>query len=1138
MFSRHSYSFFGSVNRLDSDSSCSHGCTKERISWISDDGESSEGNANSLPCSPASINTTGAKITSGIQSPRTLEKSGYLHKQGGVQGNKGWRKRWVIFNGRDLRYYSNEKTQVSKRIVPLSSMREVDQDIKETEKNQFKFVLKTKNRNFLFATETLEENILWCSTLKQAILLFKPTPEDTLEGGIMNNPDKSGHVKFEGFGRFYVVVKNSILCYYRRFEDFQIGSPINELDMKLASVKELSKTKLQLYTNYFQVCLIFENALETQQWKETLKNATEIGLCTQHGFSESPAAKVWENPSNKNCADCDAQDPNWAALDFGILICKKCSGIHREFNLVKSLLLDYKIWTPSLIEMMQQIGNENANNFWEFGMNPALKIDSNATDIERKDFIENKYKKKLFINSHHLHNQPNMLNEALLEAVKTDDILKTMKILFSGADLNYTSPERPTETAFQLAKKSSQRLQMEFLLHNQADKMVHLPGGDNCDELVATMRNAVHYQGYLHKTGVNMKASDFLRRWCLLEHCCLSYYADKKHTVAKGNIENTMMLVIQATVMDKYPYSFELSTTQHNNRIYQFAAESLPEQTSWMQALAKIFCPPHIMSAVTEFDLAGYFYFKWHGMEWSRIWLRIYCKELRIFTKDKEGEKYDLRKTINVNVINSEQCPHTIQSGYPFIAGFPERSLYFQADLQHDTERLEKAIRAATTKCQNRLEDQQLTSDDVPVIVDKCIKFIMTNGLSEDGIYRRNGIQSRVTALLETFEKDAQDVHLLLKNFTLHDVTSALRKFFRNLEDPLLTRKSYEDWLNAASKEDTQIKLKLYKYLVDSLPSINRNTLKKMVIHLWSISQHQHENKMGIDQLAIVFGPTLMSAESTQNGQYVYYKTNAEISVIREIIFYHEYLFEVKPEKEIEDKIQKALRDLEIRKSMHQTNEDLSSLNLHIHVGVYNSEPIMINGSFQMSAEDLLKSVKQKIFLKDVNWLLFEVVCKGMLERPVHNFEVIGDVIGQWQNWDDADARTAVLLVRQEHLCTQLRDHYDPARSLMAELEFSDKKGIKKYLFEFSQARLSYYKDTKGTNLVSSWRVEDLIIYKGVEAGRNSKDRTGFTFVVKNVKTKRTKDAPYFGHALYFPTEGMMLCWYAGMMFTKFPSIF
>lgn len=61
--------------------------------------------------------------------------------------------------------------------------------------------------------------------------------------------------------------------------------------------------------------------------------------------------------------------------------------------------------------MMQQIGNENANNFWEFGMNPALKIDSNATDIERKDFIENKYKKKLFINSHHLHHQPKMLNE-------------------------------------------------------------------------------------------------------------------------------------------------------------------------------------------------------------------------------------------------------------------------------------------------------------------------------------------------------------------------------------------------------------------------------------------------------------------------------------------------------------------------------------------------------------------------------------------------------------------------------------------------------------------------------------------------------------------------------------------------------
>ena len=31
----------------------------------------------------------------------------------------------------------------------------------------------------------------------------------------------------------------------------------------------------------------------------------------------------------------------------------------------------------------------------------------------------------------------------------------------------------------------------------------------------------------------------------------------------------------------------------------------------------------------------------------------------------------------------------------------------------------------------------------------------------------------------------------------------------------------------------------------------------------------------------------------------------------------------------------------------------------------------------------------------------------------------------------------------------------------MAELEYSDKKGVKKYLFEFSQAKLSYYKDAK-----------------------------------------------------------------------------
>ena len=54
------------------------------------------------------------------------------------------------------------------------------------------------------------------------------------------------------------------------------------------------------------------------------------------------------------------QDPDWASLSFGILICIKCSGIHRSLGVhlskVRSLSLDF--WTPEHFELMKSLGNQ------------------------------------------------------------------------------------------------------------------------------------------------------------------------------------------------------------------------------------------------------------------------------------------------------------------------------------------------------------------------------------------------------------------------------------------------------------------------------------------------------------------------------------------------------------------------------------------------------------------------------------------------------------------------------------------------------------------------------------------------------------------------------------------------------------
>ncbi|XP_052824184.1 arf-GAP with Rho-GAP domain, ANK repeat and PH domain-containing protein 1 isoform X3 [Octopus bimaculoides] len=1077
----------------------------------------------SLTTSTERIAPGGAKITSGVSSPRSSERSGYLYKQGGVQGNKGWRKRWVIFNGSDLRYYVNPKTQISKRIIPVSCMQDVQQDIKET---QYKFILKTKYRNFLFYADTLDDNILWCSTLIEAIHKYRPPANGFAAGGSMSYPDKKGIIKFETErAKVFVALKGSILCYYHNQRDYEIASPIHEIDMKLAAVKELARNKLQLCTHYCNINMVFDNPQETKEWKLVLTNAIDSAL-----VDLQIARKIWENNSNKHCADCGMEEPTWAAIDLGMVFCLKCSGIHRDFNIVKSMTLDVKVWTTSLIELLLRIGNENANNFWEFNKNPDFVIDWDTNEAERKLFIENKYKNKAFVNYYHCYKNHEELNEALLKAAQDDDILKTMRILYSGADINYYSPNNPNMTAYQLAKSSGQRLQIEFLLQNQCERKMSSQQESGDELALSSKRNGVNYEGYLLKTGVNMK--DFLRRWCLLEHGRLSYYADKKNTAARGSIENTQMLVIQATHTEKYKHSFELSTTQNNNRIYQFATDELEEQTKWMQAIAKVFSPNEGFSKISEsmFDLAGIFYIKWHGIEWTKSWIMVSGKDLTYLTNEKTWEHLDLRKTIKMTKINTpdERCIGAIQNnGHCFVAVFPKIALYLQADLQHDTERLATLMQKATVTCQRFFNDQQLTADDVPVVVDKCIKFIMTNGLHESGIYRQSGVKSQIAKLLEIFHTDAQKVQLVVDTYNLPTVTGVLKRFFREMADSLLTKTLYEKWIKTAETDDTQAKLNWYKYLIKELPLVNQNTLKKLVTHLWSVAENEHSNKMGIDQLAIVFGPTLMSGGSSQNN---YSNTNSEITVIRELIKYHERLFELPVKnKEIEKKIQEACEKMENLKKVSVVSD---SLLLHLYVGVYDSQPIATTVSWTMNGGDILERVQPKICLKGVDWILYETVCNGTLERPIHSTENIEDVLSQYKFWDETDARETRLLVKQSHLCVNFKEYFDPSKTLMAELEFCEKKVSRKYWFEFSQAKLSYYKDTKGSP-IATWRIEDLNIYMGIEQNRDPKLRPGFTFVVKNEKQKRSKDTPYFGKALYFPTVHDMYVWYAGMMFTK-----
>lgn len=58
------------------------------------------------------------------------------------------------------------------------------------------------------------------------------------------------------------------------------------------------------------------------------------GTKSQHGYEqqERPLDVLQRVPGNSVCADCGANDPDWASLNLGILLCIECSGVHRNLS--------------------------------------------------------------------------------------------------------------------------------------------------------------------------------------------------------------------------------------------------------------------------------------------------------------------------------------------------------------------------------------------------------------------------------------------------------------------------------------------------------------------------------------------------------------------------------------------------------------------------------------------------------------------------------------------------------------------------------------------------------------------------------------------------------------------------------------
>ncbi|XP_017896304.1 PREDICTED: arf-GAP with GTPase, ANK repeat and PH domain-containing protein 1 isoform X2 [Capra hircus] len=176
---------------------------------------------------------------------------------------------------------------------------------------------------------------------------------------------------------------------------------------------------------------------------------------------------------NSHCVDCETQNPNWASLNLGALMCIECSGIHRNLgtHLSRVRSLDLDDWPIELIKVMSSIGNELANSVWEESTQGRTKPSLDSTREEKERWIRAKYEQKLFLAP--LPCTELSLGQHLLRATADEDLRTVILLLAHGSrdEVNETCGEADGRTALHLACRKGNVVLAQLLIWYGVDVM-------------------------------------------------------------------------------------------------------------------------------------------------------------------------------------------------------------------------------------------------------------------------------------------------------------------------------------------------------------------------------------------------------------------------------------------------------------------------------------------------------------------------------------------------------------------------------------------------------------------------------------------------------------------------------------------
>ncbi|KFQ61668.1 Arf-GAP with Rho-GAP domain, ANK repeat and PH domain-containing protein 3, partial [Pelecanus crispus] len=972
------------------------------------------------------------QVTSAQQGPLSVPREGGVPGKAGA-GVAGL---WRCPTGRVKRgnpAWGLFQEPYPKGVIPLS----VIEMVRSTKDNKFQVF--TSHRIFVFRAENEAQRNKWCSTLQkkvtdQRLVGSRPWPANAA------HCQKSGTLELKGQkSKVFAALSLPEMWLYKSEQFFKMGIGICLIEMRGSTIREAKNRGFELITPF--KIFRYPRHLGGTRW----------GKQPGAGPGCWVLAGVW------------VQLGCWFPWqDQGVLTLLLPTGQHRSLgsniSKVQSLKLDTSVWSNEIVQLFIMLGNDRANRFWAARLpaTEALYPDANAE--QRRDFISRKYREGRYRLPHPHHTTQEDVLQALCAAVAGPALLKTILQFFSSSEAGLVADLTACEAApgANLCP-SAQELGLEGVYNEITQPVTH--------------------SGYLYRAMVSPKLpgakkskEDFQHTWCSLERALL-FFETEKCTEPLGRIENGDLISLgvsraQVSTSPTERFRFTLELFLAGEKVQQLGTDGPETLQAWASAIGKWFTPVscHCLLGY-EFQRVGQLRYKCmlNPERWQQAFFILQKAHLFICPVEDDGaeDSINLRRLQELSLVPPTETPEKKELLILVEMG---RTFYLQG--------LSRADSAAW------YADIQASAGG--------------RGLRHEGIYRKNGAKSRIKVLMEEFRRDARNVKLRINDNFIEDVTDVLKRFFRELEDPVFTLELHPQWKKAAEISSKAQRLERYKELIHRLPRLNHKTLAALIGHLYRVQKCADLNQMSTKNLSLLFAPSLFQTDG---------KGEHEVKVMEDLIDNYVSIFNI-------DEDQVSQMDLENSLITTWKDTQLSQAgDLIIEVYLEQKLPdccITLKVSPTMTAEELTNQVLE---MRNVAasldiWLTFEALENGELERPLHPKEKVLEQALQWCKLPEPS--TAYLLVRKVPIgegsclftgikrenpkCGLLKCREEPPKLL-------GNKFQERY-FVIRDRRLLLLKEKRSAKPEREWPLDAAKVYMGIRKKLKPPAQWGFTLTL------------------------------------------